>query len=379
MKELLLTTLATTISIVLTFGTAHFVEQRQAEKSRRLMAQTIISDIDQSLNVIKNYIQEEENGRNITLYLIENINRLDNVSDDTLNLFFKYVTPSTFDIDMEFKKNNESIFNSSQDTWHTLDDKKFFSNVQDFYSYRAIFERQRKESAIFQKPVTAEELYQMLMNTDEMSSHRGRVETCHRLLKSIQVKRYIDLYAERVKNYQYFLMIFFNQNEENKFLMNITEQEMKDFANQTYRTVRPVKDKELVGTWEASYPNDNYQAIFEYKKDHTFTAHYALSWSDAAIIGKMIQRFSIEGTWVIEGDSLVKVFDTKSYKMEIDENGASYQPNQASAVEQLKKEMSKIPEGMTNRAVQATNIDESGTRLQLNEPGWNSTHYRKVQ
>ncbi|MBP5561636.1 MAG: hypothetical protein J6X70_07560 [Muribaculaceae bacterium] len=379
LKELLLTTLATTISIVLTFGTAHCIDQHQADQSRRLMALTIINDIDQSLNVIKRYIEEDENGRNITLYLMENMDRLDSVSEDTLNLFIEYVTPSTFDIDMEFKKNNETIFNSSQDTWRTLNDKKFFDNVQNFYSYRATFERERRESAIFQKPVTAEELSQMLLDTDEMSSHKGKVEVCRRLLNSMKVKRYVDLYAERVKNYQFYLMIFFNQNEENKFLMNITEQEMNDFVNQTYKTVRPVKEKELVGTWEAAYPNDSYQATFEYRKDHTFTANYAVHWSDAAIIGKMIQRYSISGTWTVEGDSLVKVFDPSSFKMEIDENGATYHPDQADAVEQLKKEMSKMPSGMASRAVQGTNIDESGTRLQLNEPGWGSTNYRKVQ
>ena len=379
LKELLLTTLATTISIVLTFGTAYCVDQHKADRNRRLMAMTIINDINQSLNVIKKYIEEDENGRNISLYLMENMERLDSISEDTLNLFLEYVTPSTFDfdIDMEFKKNNETIFNSSQDTWSTLNDKKFFKNVQDFYSYRTVFERQRKESVVFQKPVTHEELSQMLLDTDELSSHKGKVETCRRLLNSMKVKRYIDLYAERVKSYQYYLMIFFNQNEENKFLMNITEQEMNDFVNETFRRVHPVKDKELVGTWKAAYPDDNYQATFEYKKDHTFTAHYAVYWSDAAIIGKMIQRFSISGTWVIEGDSLVKVFDASSYKMKIDENGATYHPDQISAVEHLKKEMSKKPSGLAARVVQGTNIDESGTRLQLDDPGWGSTHYRK--
>lgn len=379
LKELLLTTLATTISIVLTFGTAYFIEQRREDKTRRLMAMTIVNDIDQSLDVIKKYIEEEEMGRDITLYLMDNINGLDSVSEDTLNLFLEYVTPSSYSIVMEFRKNNETIFNSSQDTWRSLNDKRFFGNVQDFYSYRATLERQRKESAVFQKPVTVEEYNRMMTETDEMSTHEGKVEVCRRLLNSIKVKRYIDFYAERMQHYQYYLMIFFNQNEENKFLMNITEQEMNDFVNQTYKAVRPVTDNELVGTWEASYPNDNYKVTFEYNKDHTFTARYSLYWSDAAIIGKMIQRFSIAGTWAIEGDSLVKVFDRNSFKMEIDENGAVARPNQADAVERLKKEMSKTPEGITDRVVQSSNIDESGTRLQLTEQGWDSTHYRKVQ
>ena len=384
MKELLLTILATTISIVLTFGTASFIEQHQANKVQRLMAMTIINDIDQNLNMVKNYIETEENGRNITIYLMENIDRLDSIPQDTLEGFFNYVTPFKFNLDMEFMKTNEEIFSSSQDSWRTLSDRTFFRNVQEFYNYRAVLERQRKESVAFQKPVTKEELYQMMMDSDEMSSRNGYVETCRKLLKSERVKRYTDFYAQRINDYEYFLMYFFNKNEENKFLMNITEQEMKDFINQTYRTVRPVKEKELVGIWDASYSNDNYKATFEYKKDHTFIAHYALYWSDAAIMGKMIQRYSIAGNWAIEGDSLVKVFDLKSYKMEIDESGATSYPNQAGAVAELKKRLSEMPESMKllkkePRVSQATNIDESGTRLQLDEPGWSTTHFRKIR
>ena len=379
LKELLLTTLATTISIVFTFGTAYFLEQRQEEKNRRLMAMTIVNDIDESLNVINKYVEEEGRGHSITLYLMENIDRLDSISMDTLDVFFKYVTPSAFDMDMEFNKSNETILNSSQDSWRTLNDRLFFSCVQRFYSARTLFERQRRESAVYQKPVTEEELSQLMLNTDEMSSLEGKVEVCRRLLKSIRVKRYTDLSAERVMEYQQFLMTWFNSNEDNKLLMNITEQEMDDFLNRQYKTARPVKDKELVGTWKASYPNNTYQATFDYRKDHTFTAYYEMLWSDPAFKGQMIQRFSISGTWIIEGDSLVKVFDAKSYKMEIDENGATYQPDKAGEVERLKKEMSRMPEGMTTRAVQATNIDKSGTHLQLNEHIYGSTHYWKMK
>ena len=53
LKELLMTFLGTTISIVLTFGTAAYLEDRHTERARRMMAMTIINDIDQSLEVIK--------------------------------------------------------------------------------------------------------------------------------------------------------------------------------------------------------------------------------------------------------------------------------------------------------------------------------------
>ena len=89
LKELLMTTLATTISIVLTFGTAAYLEDRQTVKARRMMAMTIINDIDQSLEVIKKRKDAEEKGHEASCYLIENIDRLESIGEDTLQMFIR--------------------------------------------------------------------------------------------------------------------------------------------------------------------------------------------------------------------------------------------------------------------------------------------------
>ncbi|MBR6188495.1 MAG: hypothetical protein IKQ59_06000 [Prevotella sp.] len=68
--------------------------------------------------------------------------------------FIDYVTSSSFNSDMEFKKMNEKIFNSSQDMWRTLNDRKFLDNVQEFYNARVVLEQQWKEWICFKKPVT---------------------------------------------------------------------------------------------------------------------------------------------------------------------------------------------------------------------------------
>ena len=44
---------------------------------------------------------------------------------------------------------NEKIFNSSQDMWRTLNDRKFLDNVQEFYNARAVLEQQWKEWICF--------------------------------------------------------------------------------------------------------------------------------------------------------------------------------------------------------------------------------------
>ena len=67
-KELLLTTIATTISIVLTFGTAAWLEKKEDKKARRLLTMTIINDIDQSLEVYKKRLELEDEGSRIANY-----------------------------------------------------------------------------------------------------------------------------------------------------------------------------------------------------------------------------------------------------------------------------------------------------------------------
>ena len=86
-KELLLTILGTTISIVLTFGTAHLIERRQAEQARKLMAMTIINDMDDTMATVQRILEAEEEGYGVTIYLTENMDCLDSISDDTLKRF----------------------------------------------------------------------------------------------------------------------------------------------------------------------------------------------------------------------------------------------------------------------------------------------------
>ncbi|MBR4810152.1 MAG: hypothetical protein IK039_00125 [Bacteroidaceae bacterium] len=384
LKELLLTILATTISIVLTFGTSRIIEKRQDDRDRRLLAMTIINDMDETITCVRDLLEAEDNGYNITIWLMENMDRLESVSDDTLQAFFDYVTPSSFTQQSQFMKNDENILTMSQDSWRTLSDRKFFSNVQDFYNYKALLNRQFEESVIFRKPFTDEEQYQMMMGTDEMSTHEGYVEMCRRMLKSVRVKRYTDFYVNRMYDYQYFLLSTFKANEENKFLMNIAEQDMIDFINGSHMKVRKVRESDLVGTWESAYATQDYRITYEYKKDHTFTIDYLSYWTDVTFKGHLIQQYSIAGTWTIAGDSLIKVFDMDSYRMAIDDSGITYQPDKADEIEKIKIEMLQMPEVIESlkpnpRISQAMNIDESGTRLQLKEPGRRAGHSRKIK
>ena len=78
-------------------------------------------------------------------------------------------------------------------------------------------------------------------------------------------------------------------------------------------------------------------------------------------------------------------YDMKSYKMEIDDSAISYPPHLADNVRGVKEELAsekmkprlvkKLDQN--NRTSHATNIDQSGTRMELTDDEGNTLHYQK--
>ena len=138
-KELLLTILATSISIVLTFGTAYYLEYHQKMNSRRQMAMMIIHDIDLS-------IQQMEKVDSI-------LREFDDIQLEILQ--GKYSGPIIMakadlikrdPIQIKFAETTERIFTSNVDTWSTIGKADFIDNVSRCYIKRAEFQKEVLEA-----------------------------------------------------------------------------------------------------------------------------------------------------------------------------------------------------------------------------------------
>ena len=383
-KELTMSTLATTISIILTFGTAHWLEQREAEQSRKLLAMTAINDIDESINVLKVLKYNEERGNGITRLLLESVDHLEEVSDDTLFIFFNYVSNSSWNTNEEFQKSNENIFNSSQDSWSTLDDRTFINNIQTFYHSRAMLDRVRKEWMYFKKPVTDEELYQLTMASEGTSSREEFLPICRQLLGSPRVKHYVETSYQRMRIFQQYLSQYIDLNEENKFLMNITDEDMQEFVNTTIKKVRPAAEKDVIGKWTAVF-SDNQKLEYDFHKDHTFHTSHTIYSLHPLFMGRIAVNHTFSGKWAVENDSLVSYFDMSSLKVEVDENGITYPAENADSIRTLKNQVlsedykKSYLEPLANhtRQARASNIDRTGKRLELTDPQGQTTHYQR--
>ena len=159
MKELLLSTIATTISILLTFGTAHLLDERQARQAQRQTAMILIHDIDVSVAALNRMADEEEKQKVAIQYVLDHLDELESLSEDTIYTAISML--GTLSERTFFEDSKEKVFNSSQDTWKNLNDVSFVDNMESFYESRHYLESMMTESPHWKYPMSQEELFEM--------------------------------------------------------------------------------------------------------------------------------------------------------------------------------------------------------------------------
>ena len=134
LKELLLTTLATSISIVLTFGTAMYIEHRQKEKNRRQTTMMVLSDI---------YVFEKDLEQFDSIYIskwkddlieLQSLSRdsIMNLPDDELKRYWSALTTPVM---LPRDKTAENIFTRDVSTWREVGNFRFIKLVSFIYTY----------------------------------------------------------------------------------------------------------------------------------------------------------------------------------------------------------------------------------------------------
>lgn len=211
-KELLLTILATTVSIVLTFGTAYQIERREKANAQRQMAMMIIHDIDMSIN------QMEKVDSIIRDYSETQLQILEGKFKEDIR-FAPVILAMRDPAQVEFPETTERIFTSSVDTWSTIGKVDFIDNVS--HCYVLLNQFKQKVIAPFHNKV----------HPDEME------------LKARSLDDYLDVEAN------YYLAetdMTINQliaaNELNKRIMGITDKDLERFVETKVGVVDALRD-----------------------------------------------------------------------------------------------------------------------------------------
>lgn len=318
-KDILMSVIGTTISIILTFGTSSLVDYYQERKARKLLAMTVIHEIDKDLEQIRTEAEHDYRLYSIIKYINSFDGQLENVEEDSLFLFHSLLSP--YNKLLEFSNSNEQIFNSSQSTWSTIDNNIFISNVQDYYRLRSKLECALKEDACFLPYVDGRDYYpweyvdgKMVRKTMAETVGQFDIDDIYMKIKD-RIFYYNDLL--RYKSF----------NEENKILMGISDKDLEEFVKKT-ADATIVSPDQLIGTWMIkNYDIDLYGLnngngnIFIFNKNNTITIYNNRQYKGQKIgAGDIVVYYAATGEWKIEGDSLVMTFPDDKIEVQIDDN-----------------------------------------------------------
>ena len=385
--QLLISIIGTAIGVGLTFAVNNRMDNRKKEENQRLMAIMVIHDIDESINSLKTLKENMETGYNAAMYVREHLDQLDSLPNDTLSLALSFIVEDGEEF--RFDNSKEKIFHSSPDTWQNLGCMKFIDNVQSCYYYRQTFQDAYNKLSIWQKPVSVE-VYEAMNNGNSNLSLEEVMDQYYvkmrKLLKEKlgdeHVKYYIDCTPSKLGGIAGLIKYWTQVNDENKFLMSITDEELENYVNNINTNGIAVTVKSLTGTWSSSPMDESNR--FEFRKDHTYS-YVSIVTSPANINfsqGKLKKIYKETGTWELKGDSLI--VNPDSVDFDVDASNMIVQPDKQEMldrwVQNYKEEsltycQKGIKEGDVRRAWHVR-LDASRNKMEM-KIGESAVYYKR--
>jgi len=129
MKQFLLSIVATSISIALTFGTAAFLDNKKKQSEKCEIVMMVMYDMYNSLKSIENADSTIQQAMDVQLQIAEETTKF-----EALRFKFALLMPKA-----EYTETTERIFSTSIETINTVGNVLFTENVAEFYQMRKYY------------------------------------------------------------------------------------------------------------------------------------------------------------------------------------------------------------------------------------------------
>lgn len=211
MQQFLLMLLATTISIVLTFGTSAFLDKRKKEAEKKEMVMMIIYDFDKTIEQVQHI--------DSAFHLASKTEQEIALHPDYFDSLQPRFHPAMMIISTEFSETTENIFSSNIETFNTLGNVNFVHEVSSFYNMR--------------------HLYQNVV----IDSYKQELSTYG--VRSVESLFQID-FPEHYFTGKSFLKGMKVIRDRCMQMMNISEEELKEFSQQRMANNNTSEEDEIV-------------------------------------------------------------------------------------------------------------------------------------
>lgn len=219
--QLMLVFVGTTISLILTLGSAFLMEKHKQKQDRQLSAMMVLSNIESFARTLETYGELMASNDSIATWLINKpIEDLELMPETELNSLIDQATSFLF---MERDKSAENIFSNNVETWKNVGNMKFIDRVGKCFSAMNTVEE------YWNKRVN--DVNQTILDIkDHPRNYEGsnlpikilRTEKVRRTLAGIHYLRTYLTYVAATMRYH---------NQHNMEAIGITEQELMDYTN----------------------------------------------------------------------------------------------------------------------------------------------------
>ena len=370
-KELGMTVLATTISIALTFGTAQLIENNKNKQNGRKAVMTVINDMDSFIATFHGFAKDEERHSDIAKYVVSHIDSIEYLPTDTLDDVLDYLEHKKF---YSFDDTNEKIFQSSQDTWKNIDNMTVINLIQNFYRERRIAYDYLTTNSHFKAPISEAEKYEILLNSpNHYYDDQLTIDVLRKTLQENETQVYLIYANSRVSWYNRIANDWQRISDQCKFMMNISDEELQAYIEETSRTGNRLTKSKLVGRWTLTSATDADKETIEFRADNTFThIKYGIK-TGILFTGHLTTIHTLPGHWEIKGDSLIRDYDAGEH-YDMDTSTLSYTPELKDTMEQIIANWQKTLDGFNEerktvsrfgRRANVAYIDKSGNKIEF--------------
>ena len=254
-KQLGMLVLGTTVSLVLTFGTAQLIEKGQRAKDRRLTALMVMSNIEAFAQQLDGLYSRMDEADTASTWLLDHpVEKLELLPENQLReiLATAYVRDA-----ITYDKSTENIFSNNIDTWKNLGNFQFIDNVGKCFSTmrfceeywnKMIGDMEATMREISNRRIAnpdGKSLYLWYLNDPQARVHLNRLHS---------YRNWLRCSSEELRYY----------NRQNMAAIGISEQEVLEFLKARQQEinagVEPPNDEEL------SVPRPDSRCLTTYKK-----------------------------------------------------------------------------------------------------------------
>ena len=129
MKQFMLSLLATTVSIVLTFGTAAIIDNNKKQKEKREIVMMVMYDMYNSLQSVQRADSMIQESMELQLQIAKDTSKFKTLKYDMIQKVPR----------IDFTETTERIFSTSIETINTVGNVLFTENVAEFYQARKLY------------------------------------------------------------------------------------------------------------------------------------------------------------------------------------------------------------------------------------------------